>query len=153
MTKEEFQKKVKWTKIFCIIIGILFVVTLVMGITQKQYISSILALGFIILLYLFYSLTKKGKIAGPIIGIGLGALYILQLDSISMIIGIFIIIDSIEMLKYVKQKNNDINLDVSTEKHGTKTNLIIIILIIVMIVLVGLKIFTNIGLNNRRIST
>lgn len=108
MTKEEFDKKVKWTKIFCIIIGILFAVTLVLGIVQKQILSSILSLEFIIILYLFYSLTKKGKIAGPIIGIGLGILYILELNILTIIIGIFIIIDSISMLRYIKQNNENI---------------------------------------------
>lgn len=102
MTEEEFEKKVKGTKIFCIIIGILFALSVFINISQQNYINAILSLGFLVLLYLFYSFTKKKKIAGPIIGIILGCLYILQLNIISIVIGIFVLVDSIAILKYIK---------------------------------------------------
>lgn len=104
MTEEEYEKKVKGTKTFCIIIGILFVLGIFINISQQNYISAVLSLGFLILLYLFYSFTKKKKIAGPIIGIILGCLYILQLNILSIVIGIFVLVDSIAMLKYLKEQ-------------------------------------------------
>ena len=79
MTEEEYEKKVRGTKTFCIIIGVLFVLGIFVNISQQNYTNVVLALGFLILLYLFYSFTKKKKIAGPIIGIILGCLYILYL--------------------------------------------------------------------------
>lgn len=72
MTEEEYEKKVRGTKTFCIIIGVLFVLGIFVNISQQNYTNVVLALGFLILLYLFYSFTKKKKIAGPIIGIILG---------------------------------------------------------------------------------
>lgn len=102
MTEEEYEKKVKGTKTFCIIIGILFAIGIFINISQQNYINTVLSLGFLILLYLFYSFTKKKKIAGPIIGIILGCLYILQLNILSIVVGIFVLVDSIAMLKYIK---------------------------------------------------
>ena len=101
MTEEEYEKKVKGTKTFCIIIGILFALSIFINISQQNYINAVLSLGFIILLCLFYSFTKKKKIAGPIIGIILGCLYILQLKILAIVIGVFVLIDSIAMLKYI----------------------------------------------------
>ena len=74
------------------------------NISQQNYTNVVLALGFLILLYLFYSFTKKKKIAGPIIGIILGCLYILQLNILTIVVGIFVLGDSIAMLKYIKGK-------------------------------------------------
>lgn len=104
MTEEEYEKKVRGTKTFCIIIGVLFVLGIFVNISQQNYTNVVLALGFLILLYLFYSFTKKKKIAGPIIGIILGCLYILQLNILTIIVGIFVLGDSIAMLKYIKGK-------------------------------------------------
>ena len=102
MTEEEYEKKVKGTKTFCIIIGILFALGFFINISQQNYINAVLSLGFLILLYLFYSFTRKKKIAGPIIGIILGCLYILQLNILTIVIGIFVLVDSVAMLKYIK---------------------------------------------------
>ena len=102
MTEEEYEKKVKGTKTFCIIIGILFALGIFINVSQQNYINAVLSLGFLILLYLFYSFAKKKKIAGPIIGIILGCLYILQLNILTIVIGIFVLVDSIAMLKYIK---------------------------------------------------
>ncbi len=104
MTEEEYGKKVKGTKTFCIIIGIVFVLGVFINISQQNYINAVLSLGFLILLYLFYAFTKKKKIAGPIIGIILGCLYISQLNIFSIVIGIFVLADSIAMLKYIKEQ-------------------------------------------------
>lgn len=103
MTEEEYEKKVKGAKTFCIIIGILFILSLVINLSQQNYINAVLSIGFLVLLCLFYFLIKKKKIAGPIIGIVLASLYILQLNILSIIIGIFVLVDSIAMLKYIKE--------------------------------------------------
>lgn len=105
MTEEEYEKKVKGTKTFCIIIGILFLIGLFKSISQENIIASVMALVFIILLYLFYSFTKKKKVAGPIIGIVLGSMYILQLNILTIIVGIFVLVDSVSMLKYINKLN------------------------------------------------
>ena len=102
MTEEEYNKKVKGTKTFCIIIGILFVLGIFINISQQNYFNAILSLGFVILLYLFYTFSKNKKIAGPIIGIILGIMYILSLNAISIVIGILVLVDSISMFKYIK---------------------------------------------------
>lgn len=102
MTEEEYEKKVKGTKTFCIIIGIVFALGIFINISQQNYINAALSLVFLILLYLFYSFTKKKKIAGPVIGIILGTLYILQFNIISIAIGISIIIDCTSIFKYIK---------------------------------------------------
>lgn len=101
MTEEEYEKKVKGTKTFCIIIGLLFAIVFFMSVSQKNITTSILSVGFIILLFLFYLLTKKRKIAGPIIGI----MYIVQLSVISIVVGAFVLVDSISMLKYINNIN------------------------------------------------
>lgn len=105
MTEEEYEKKVKGTKTFCIIIGILFLIGLFNSISQGNIIASVMSLGFIILLYLFYSFTKKKKIAGPVIGIVLGTLYILQLNILTIAIGAFILVDCFAILKYIREIN------------------------------------------------
>lgn len=104
MTEEEFEKKLKGTKTFCIIIGILFFIGIFLNLGQEKYINVVLSIILIILLILFYTLTKKRKVAGPIIGIILGSLYILQINIISIVVGIFIIIDSSAMIKYINGK-------------------------------------------------
>ena len=104
MTDEEYNKKVKATKTFCIILGILFALGLFLNLSQHNYANALISSGVIVLLYFFYSLTKKKNIAGPIIGIILGALYILSFKIISIIIGILVLVDSIAMLKYIKKQ-------------------------------------------------
>ena len=112
MTDEEYEKKVKETKTFCILLGIVFAATLFIGISQENYVGAILAVIFLVVLYLFYSLTKKRKIVGPVIGIILGIVYIIQpiliygeIDIISIIIGISILADCLSMYKYIKDIN------------------------------------------------
>lgn len=104
MTEEEFNKKVQGTKTFCLAIGIIGVLVCLAAIYLKNYIGAVAALVSLTLLYLFYSFTKKKKIAGPIIGIALGVLYILQFNIITIIMGIFILIDCTAMLKYIREQ-------------------------------------------------
>lgn len=154
MTKEEYMKKVKWTKIFCIIIGVLFILGFFIGISEQNYINAVLSLGFIILLYSFYYFVKKGKIAGPIIGIILGALYILELDIFTIIVGAFIIIDSISMIKFIKDGSNQIDEcyrddETSERKRMKKKNkLFVIILIIAFVCVIALAIVGNVVLRS-----
>ena len=54
MTEEEFQKKVKGTKTFCIIIGVIFAIMFVVSIFAQSYLTLFTSLVCIILLYLFY---------------------------------------------------------------------------------------------------
>ena len=105
MTEEEFQKKLKGTKVFCIIIGILFTILLIVSIVAKSYFSMAISLVCIVLLFLFYSLTKKKKIAGPIIGIIIGSVYILQFNILTIVIGILVIIDCASLIKYINSIN------------------------------------------------
>ena len=87
MTEEEYEKKVKGTKTFCIIIGIIFAISFVINLLNQNYINVLVSAVFLVLLYLFYSFTKNKKIAGPIIGI---------------VLGICVLLDSVAMLKYIK---------------------------------------------------
>ena len=102
MTNEEYEEKVHITKMFCFFIGGLILIGLFINIYRHNYTNGIFALVFLVLLYFFYYLTKKRNICGPIIGIILGILYILQFNIITIIIGICTLIDCILMLKYIK---------------------------------------------------
>ena len=91
MTLEEYEKVLKWIKIFCIVVGICAFIT-----------SNIIqAIIYVIALYLFYTLTKKRNVIGPIIGIVLGVLYIGNLKLISIIIGVLLILACGAMYKFI----------------------------------------------------
>ena len=104
MTEEEYNKKVKWTGFFCIIVGVLLTISLLAAFSQQMYMATAKAMGLLILLVLFYTFSKKKKIIGPIIGIILAILYIFQLNIIGIIIGILILVDCISMIKYIKEQ-------------------------------------------------
>ena len=101
MSEEDFQRKIKWTGIFCIIVGILFVIGFILSILGGNIINIISSLVYITLLVLFYTLSKSKKIAGPILGIILGALYILQFTNVGIVIGVLLIVDCTAMIKYI----------------------------------------------------
>ena len=107
INEEEFNKKLKGTKWFSILVSCLFGLSLVLGLVQQKYFLAMLCLVFIVSFILFYNLTKKKLVAGPIIGIVLGSLYIVSFiwtrNIISVILGIAVIWDSILMLKYLKK--------------------------------------------------
>lgn len=108
INEEEFNKKLKGTKWFSILVSSVFALGLVLFWVQQKYLLAILCLTFIVSFILFYNLTKKKIIAGPIIGIVLGSLYIVNFiltrNIISVVLGIVVILDSISMLKYLKNK-------------------------------------------------
>ena len=101
MSEEEFQNKLKGTRNFCIFVCVIFIIGLVLFFATGNIVGIILSLIFITLLSLFYFLTKKKLIAGPIIGIILGALYILQFNLTGIVLGIIIILDCAAMIKYI----------------------------------------------------
>ena len=105
--EEKYEKKVKYTKIFCIILGTLFATGFFINLPQKAYHKVFTSLILIVLLSAMYFLIKKKNIAGPILGIILGIGYIFYAiygsNIFSLIIGIFVIIDSVTMLKYIKK--------------------------------------------------
>lgn len=109
MTEEEFQKKLKGTKLFCIVIGILMLVGVISNFARGNTKSAIISLIMVIWLILFYTLSKKKNIIGPILGIILAILYFIQFfmqfNIISIVFGIAILIDCIAMIKYIKQNN------------------------------------------------
>lgn len=107
MTNEEYEKRVKGTKLFCCILAVLFSIGVVINFTTGYMVKMVISIGFLVLLYLFYTFTKQRKIAGPIIGIILGILYILELNIVGIVIGILVLADCIPMLKYVKKINKD----------------------------------------------
>lgn len=109
MSEEEFQRKIKWTGIFCIIVGILFVISFILSILGGNIINTISSLVYITLLVLFYALSKSKKIAGPILGIILGSLYILQFTIVGIVIGILIIVDCAAMIKYISNLSKQSN--------------------------------------------
>ena len=67
---------------------------------------AIVSLVMVIYVILFYNFTKKRKVVGPVMGILLGTLYCISFvwmkNIISIIIGIVVLIDSISMLKFIK---------------------------------------------------
>lgn len=98
MTEYEYDEKVKQIKVFCIIIAIITVITGILG----NILSAIIDL---VVLYCFYTFSKKRSIAGPIIGIVLAVLYISQMKLIPIIMGIVILIACIPMVKYIQGLN------------------------------------------------
>lgn len=118
MTEEEFDKKLKWTKIFCIIISALFVIGIFTNI-GKNNVSCLISIVCIGVLYLFYSFTKNKKMAGPIIGICFSVMYILSLNIFTVIVGFFILIDCVSIIKYFKEieKQNNQNNQKNPEKQ------------------------------------
>lgn len=106
MDEINFEKKLKGTKMFCILIGIIFIFSMIIHIILKNTLYAIISFAVVILMYLFYNCTKKRKIIGPIIGILLGGCYIVSFiwtrGIISVIIGIVVLIDSISMFKFIK---------------------------------------------------
>ena len=109
MTVEEFENKLKWTEIFCMAIGIIMLVCFIAAILSGNILGALGSLGMALMLYLFSSLSKKEKVLGPVIGIVLAIMYILQLSIVGIIIGIAILTDCISMLKYINEKNKRIS--------------------------------------------
>lgn len=89
----DFERKIKWTGVFCVIIGVI----------SFLFSNVIAATITIIALCLFYALSKERNIAGPIIGICIGVIYVLSFNILSIIIGLFVILDCVAMIKYIQK--------------------------------------------------
>lgn len=100
--ERKYYKELKlWGILLSILQGITLISTIVSDNLLKGY-SIFGAITAIVLIILFWIFTYKKHIAGPILGIILGALYIISRDLISLIIGICLIIDCVRFIKYIK---------------------------------------------------
>lgn len=101
MTKEKYHKTVlTWGILLTILQGIILIVYI-----TGNPITTVSSLIVLTLVILFFVLSKKEITAGPIIGIILGGFYIISLDIISIVIGIFLIIDCSKLIQYLKGSN------------------------------------------------
>lgn len=98
ISEEEYSKKVKQSIGLYILGGILGVIGILLadanGYENIKIVMAVVdGIIFAVLLVLAYILSKKKKIAGPILGIILGAWDIIHLSVYSVIAGIYIIIN------------------------------------------------------------
>ena len=102
MDETKYYKELKlWGILLIIVQSISLFAIIFMDMELKGY-SIFGALLAITLIILFWVLSYKKIIAGPILGIILGALYIISRDIISLLIGIGLIIDCSRFIKYIK---------------------------------------------------
>lgn len=104
MTDEDYSKKVNKLLIFCILGGILGVVGILLADANgyediKMIMAGVDGVIFLVLLVLSYIFSKNKKLAGPILGIILGALDIIHLSVYGIIVGIYIIVHCASMCK------------------------------------------------------
>ncbi len=117
MASEDYANKVKRLLWLCILGSILGVVGILLADVERGYESIKMAMAIVdgvilvALLVLAYIFSKKQKLAGPILGIILGALDILHLSVYGIIVGIYIIIHCASMCKDISALN----------KNGNKT--------------------------------
>lgn len=117
MASEDYANKVKRLLGLCILGAILGVVGILLADVERGYESIKIAMAIVdgiilvALLVLSYIFSKKQKLAGPILGIILGALDILHLSVYGIIVGIYIIIHCASMCKDISALN----------KNGNKT--------------------------------
>lgn len=108
ISDEEYAKKVKNLLIMCILGAVLGVLG-IMLVDAKGYESIKIGMAivdgiiFVILLVLSYIFSKKKMLAGPILGIILGALDILHLSVYGIIVGVYIIIHCAGMCKDISE--------------------------------------------------
>lgn len=114
ISDEEYAKKVKNLLIMCIAGAILGVIGILL-VDAQGYESIKIGMAvvdgfiFVILLVLSYIFSKKKMLAGPILGIILGALDIIHLSVYGIIVGIYIIMHCAKMCKDISafKKNNN----------------------------------------------
>lgn len=114
ISDEEYAKKVKNLLIYCILGTILGVVGILLadagGYENLKIVMAVVdGIILVILLILSYIFSKKKKLAGPILGIILGALDILHFSVYGIIIGIYIIIHCASMCKDISAFNKSQN--------------------------------------------
>ena len=113
ISDEDYSKKLNRLLMLCILGAVLGVVGILLVDAQGyESVKIAMAIGdgviFVILLVLSYIFSKNKKIAGPILGIILGALDIIHLSIYGIIVGIYIIIHCASMCKDISgmKKNN-----------------------------------------------
>ncbi|MDE5831245.1 MAG: hypothetical protein K2H53_06630 [Clostridia bacterium] len=112
---EEYSKKVKRLLWLCIVGAILGVVGILLADVERGYESIKMVMAIVdgiilvVLLVLAYIFSKKKKLAGPILGIILGALDIIHLSVYGIIVGIYIIVHCASMCKDISasKKNKE----------------------------------------------
>ncbi|MCI9366167.1 MAG: hypothetical protein HFJ54_06475 [Clostridia bacterium] len=114
ISDEEYAKKVKNLLIYCILGTILGVVGILLadagGYENLKIVMAVVdGIILVVLLILSYIFSKKKKLAGPILGIILGALDILHFSVYGIIIGIYIIIHCASMCKDISAFNKSQN--------------------------------------------
>lgn len=114
MTDEEYSKKVNKLLLLCILGAILGVIGILLADAGeyeniKMVMAGVDGAIFLVLLVLSYVLTKNKKLAGPILGIILGALDIIHLSVYGIVVGIYIIIHCASMCKDISgfKKNSE----------------------------------------------
>ena len=112
ISDEEYAKKVKRLLILCIAGAILGVIGILLAEagefeSLKMIMAGVDAVIFLILLVLTYILSKNKKMAGPVLGIILGAWDIVHLSVYVIIIGIYIIINCSAICKDISAFNKN----------------------------------------------
>lgn len=109
---EEYEKKVKRLLALCILGGILGVIGILLA-DANGYENIIMGMAivdgiiFAVLIVLSFIFSKKEKLAGPILGIILGAWDIIHLSVYGIIVGIYIIIHCASMCKDINAFNKE----------------------------------------------
>lgn len=114
MSDEEYSKKVKRLGGLCILGAILGVIGILLADSNGYENLKIVMAGvdgviFIILLVLSYIFSKNRKIAGPILGIILGAWDIIHFSVYGIVVGIYIIVHCASMCKNISEFNKNKN--------------------------------------------
>ncbi len=114
VSDEEYPKKVTRLLMLCILGAILGVIGILLADangyeTIKIGMAVVDGVIFVVLLVLSYVFSKKEKLAGPILGIILGAWDILHLSVYGIIVGIYIIIHCATMCKDISALNKNKN--------------------------------------------
>lgn len=90
ISEDEFLRKVKGTKSFCIIVGVLTGLGLLGSLINGNLFSVFSSVASIVLLICFYINTRDRKLAGPILGFVVSGIYFL--DALLYIIALFLAI-------------------------------------------------------------
>lgn len=116
MSDEEYSKKVKKQLGLCILGAILGVIGILLADADgyesiKMVMAGVDGIIFLILLVLSYIFSKKKNLAGPVLGIILGAWDIIHLSVYGIIVGVYIIINCASMCKDISEfkKNKKVN--------------------------------------------
>lgn len=128
VTEEEFLKKLKGTKMFCILVSVINGFSLLASLITFHLFTAMITAATIALFICFYIFTKQRKIAGPILGFVVSGLYFFNAliyflatgvsamtgegaasnavsAIISIVLGIAVLNDCLVMYKFLKNNN------------------------------------------------